>query len=887
MAGSSDTPGSQTPMETTETPAQSNPEAGPLTVEQIRAMKNITEKIYAYRESDGYDPSKLFHRKVNKRSMPDYYDVIKEPVALSTLKAKLLTKGYKSFSEFVRDCALISHNAQTYNRPESGAYQDAVVLRREFEKEFKALADQDVISQDVATYPDLGELPPVESPLPIEEEEEDDVDDEEDDDEDEEESDEDGPKRKRKRGPRSTAAITKREGGKDDGGLKANDAESRKRRGRPPRVDTPMESRIKAVLKAIRKYKNEHGSIIIHQFEKLPDKAAMPEYYMEIKEPIAIEQIKRKQKRKKYQSVDHFMRDIDVMFNNAKSYNQDESQIYKDAVYLQTETHKLADAEKQKPDTDFQMEEGRLPLPGGILHNGQLWKVGDWIHIQNPNDVTKPIVAQIYRTWQDTDGEKWVNACWYYRPEQTVHQYEKHFYPNEVVKTGQYRDHRVDEIIDRCFVMFITRYSKGRPRGLSADKDVYVCDSRYNEEKHKLNKIKTWASCLPDEVRDQDYPMDMFDGGVKKIKKVPSPILHLLKEDAQETDDLPKPRWGADNAPPVVGAVYKGPRDENQSPPPEPTPSPPPQPPPSVAKPVNNPSAYDTASYPRDGQGDAIMGSYNQAPATSFNQPQGNPAQAYGSSLPQYHQHSASPAPVHHPHQYTQQATNSYTQPHPGAASSSHLDHYATPNRYVNQRIAGPNISAQRLPEVGHLPENANLAIPENTRNEFQQDENGHVLWFASPPVDTLPPTKPHSAVGHTAKYLAEKIRMRKALKEKRKAEGLPEEGKEQPPLQVKKAKHGVDEDLQQQINDLTVKALWKWNEQMQGGTDRIYQSLYGQHWEEGKKHEMGKLAKVQADEKRRQAELAKTKRKSNSWDAAKASCSGTGVYKDDWDPRF
>lgn len=52
MAGSSDTPGSQTPMETTETPAQSNPEAGPLTVEQIRAMKNITEKIYAYRESE-------------------------------------------------------------------------------------------------------------------------------------------------------------------------------------------------------------------------------------------------------------------------------------------------------------------------------------------------------------------------------------------------------------------------------------------------------------------------------------------------------------------------------------------------------------------------------------------------------------------------------------------------------------------------------------------------------------------------------------------------------------------------------------------------------------------------------------------------------------------
>ena len=190
--------------------------------------------------------------------------------------------------------------------------------------------------------------------------------------------------------------------------------------------------------------------------------------------------------------------------------------------------------------------------------------MGDWVHIQNPNDVTKPVVAQIYRTWQDTEGQKWVNACWYYRPEQTVHQYEKHFYPNEVVKTGQYRDHHIDEIIDRCFVMFFTRYSRGRPRGFPVDKEVYVCEARYNEEKHKLNKIKTWASCLPDEVRDKDYEMDLFEG-LRKVKKVPSPLLYMLKEDTKETGDLSKPRWGVDNAPPIVGAIHKGARDENVS----------------------------------------------------------------------------------------------------------------------------------------------------------------------------------------------------------------------------------------------------------------------------------------------------------------------------------
>lgn len=489
-------------------------------------------------------------------------------MALSTLKGKHLHKSYATFAGFVRDAALITHNAQTYNRPEAGAYQDSILLRGIFQKELQTLVDQSIISPEAAKYPDLGELPPVEDlPPPLEEEEEDDEEedeDEEDDDEDEEDDTDDDRKRKRKRGPRSTAVVSKREGGgKGDSGQKSSD-DPRKRRGRPPKVDTPMEARIKAILKAVRKFKNDNGHLVIHQFEKLPDKAELPDYYIEIKEPLAVEQIKRKQKRKKYQSVDHFLHDMDVMFNNCKAYNTEASQIYQDAASLQFETHRLADEEKAKPDSDYALEEGRLPLPNGILHNGETWKIGDWVHIQNANDVTKPIVAQIYRTWQDTDGEKWINACWYYRPEQTVHQYEKHFLPDEVVKTGQYRDHRIDEIIDRCFVMFITRYSKGRPRGLSANKEVYVCDSRYNEEKHRLNKIKTWASCLPDEVRDKDYEMDLFDHP-KKAKKVPSPILHLLKEDAKENEEMPKPRWGVENAPPIVGAVYKGPRDENVS----------------------------------------------------------------------------------------------------------------------------------------------------------------------------------------------------------------------------------------------------------------------------------------------------------------------------------
>ena len=544
---------SATPVPTTE---GGFADGSALPDEQWKGMQDILNYMYDYRTADGYDPSKVFHRKVNKRAIPAYYEVIKEPMALSTIKGKINTRMYKNFADFVRDFALISHNAQVYNRPDAGAYQDALIIRAQLEQQLQGLVDQKVVTADEVKIPFLGEIP-TQDDIVLEEEEEGD-DDEDEDDEEGEETDEDGTKRKKRGRPR--AGAPKRE----DADKKGEDPDTRKKRGRPPKFNTPMEARIQAVLKGIRKPKNSQGQLKIGHFERIPDKTVMPEYFSEIKTPMAFDMLKRKLKRKKYQTLEQFMKDVDLMFENAKQYNEDESQIFKDAVELQSEAHRLANEERSKPDSEYGMEEGRIPMPNGILHNGELYKVGDWVLVQNANDLTKPIPTQIYRTWQDADGGQWVNVCWYYRPEQTVHRFDKHFLDNEIVKTGQYRDHRIDEIVRRCFIMFFTRYFKGRPRNLPPDMEVFVCEARYNEEKLTFNKIKTWASCLPDEVRDKDYEMDLFDG-TRKMRKFPSPIAYLLKDDAKETDDPPKPEWGAENAPPKVGAVHKRPRDPKVS----------------------------------------------------------------------------------------------------------------------------------------------------------------------------------------------------------------------------------------------------------------------------------------------------------------------------------
>ncbi|RAL08414.1 putative RSC complex subunit (RSC1) [Aspergillus homomorphus CBS 101889] len=795
--------------------------------EQLRIMMDVVMAIYEFREEDGHDPSKLFQRSVNKRLVPDYYDIIKEPMALSILKQKINKRDYKRFSEFVRDCALIPHNAQTYNRPKSQAYEDALVIKDVFIAEFEKLVKQGIISAEEAELPDLGEIPEAD-PLPDEEEDEDDDDDDEDD---EEDSDEEG-RRKKKRGPRPGS---KRDGAKDDG-QKSNDPEVRKKRGRPPRVDTPMEARIKAVLKGIRKLKGPSNQLKVRHFERLPDKAMYPDYYIEIKEPIAIDMIKRKSKRKKYNSVDHFMRDMELMFNNAKAYNQPESQIYKDAVDLQLEARRLADLEKKKPDSEYLMEDGRLPLPNGILYKSELWRVGDWVHIQNPNDVTKPIVAQIYRTWQDSEGEKWVNACWYYRPEQTVHHVEKHFYPNEVVKTGQYRDHRVEEIVDRCFVMFFTRYNRGRPRGLPPNKDVYVCEARYNEEKHKLNKIKTWASCLPDEVRERDYEMDLFNVP-RRIKKIPSPIKHLLKSDAKETDDLPKPTWGAENAPPVVGAVHCRPRDENESPPPEPTPTPPP----SLPHPALPPASLRQSSIsqipPRssvESQGTGAVAGALPATARSPAAPMPPPQSSPASVPPMAFSQPRVPPSQPYQHGSSRRSSGFVPQtPHPGAYQAPVVSHpfsttQSTPYMPLQaNRLHGPpansfNPNAPRPIEVFHLSDTANAAIPADIREQFHCDDQGHVLFFSAPPLDIIPSYQ--QKLGHSLKYLAAKEERRRVVETKKRKEAQDQEAQKA----IAKRQRADEKDaLATQVEMLTVKALDTMTSHIQAGTDKLYEILY------------------------------------------------------------
>ena len=828
------------------------------------AMQKILDFIYNYRTEDGFDPSKLFHRKVNRRVIPEYYDTIKEPMAMSTVKQKINARAYRSFSEFVRDFALIPHNAQVFNRQDSGAFQDALVIKEQLEKQLQRLVNEGVISKEVASLPDLGEIPTYEdAPMEdadVEGEEEEESDDEGEEDEEEEEpdlDDEGKPKRKRGRPPGSkTGAKRAAEG---------DDADGKRSRGRPPKLLTPMEARILAVLKGLRKGKNNKGQLMIKNFDRLPDKAAMPEYYAEIKIPMAYDILKRKVKRKKYSTLEAFMSDVNLMFNNAKEYNQDDSPIFKDAVALQIEAGKLYDNEKAKPDETFADDEGKIPMPNGILHNGELYKVGDWIHIQNINDLTKPIPAQIYRTYKNPKGESMVNVCWYYRPEQTVHRFDKHFLSNEVVKTGRYRDHNIGEVEGKCFIMFYTRYFKGRPRNLPEGTEIYVCKDRYNEERHQFNTIKTWASCLPDEVRDKDYEMDLFEHP-RKMKKFPSPIAYMLKDEQKETDDFPKVTWGADGAPPKIGAVHRRPRSEKDSPPPEPTPPPPPK----VETPAPRPLQQVAPNY--------------QSSTTATSQQQ--PARPPSSSMRPL---TFTPS---HPQSYSQQsAPNTAPQRPPSAQASTYTP--ATPqtqpatrpiqlpSTYQPQPSTGiPPNPAQYAPrpstanyrdpppiEVYTLPDQANLSIPREIREQYQRDEFGRVLFFTTPPVSVENGTG--AARGHSVRYLAERARREETLAKKRQERDLEKQTVDRV---AKKARLDAEKQAESDIEALKRKALGVLEKQLAVSVDGELGERELGNLSQGQKAMVERMRAVEVNGMKR-AEGRRVKL-------------GEGTFGDDWDSR-
>ncbi|KAI8966773.1 chromatin remodeling complex SWI/SNF, component SWI2 and related ATPase [Daldinia sp. FL1419] len=75
--------------------------------------------------------------------------------------------------------------------------------------------------------------------------------------------------------------------------------------------------------------------LIIGPFVKLPSKRDYGDYYVLIHNPICMNQIQSKIKREEYNSINDMRKDIVLMCNNCKTYNEDGSLLYSDAIVME------------------------------------------------------------------------------------------------------------------------------------------------------------------------------------------------------------------------------------------------------------------------------------------------------------------------------------------------------------------------------------------------------------------------------------------------------------------------------------------------------------------------------------------------------------------------
>ncbi|KAF8711124.1 hypothetical protein HU200_029131 [Digitaria exilis] len=108
---------------------------GSMNTAKIRLCGNILRKLMDHKS--GW----LFNTPVDPVlfGIPDYFDVIRHPMDLGTVKKKLTSKQYRSTTEFAADVRLTFSNAMKYNPPGNHVHEIAKELNGIFDSEWESV----------------------------------------------------------------------------------------------------------------------------------------------------------------------------------------------------------------------------------------------------------------------------------------------------------------------------------------------------------------------------------------------------------------------------------------------------------------------------------------------------------------------------------------------------------------------------------------------------------------------------------------------------------------------------------------------------------------------------------------------------------------------------
>ncbi|XP_040015553.1 polybromo 1, like isoform X4 [Xiphias gladius] len=261
-------------------------------------LEQLLEAIVSHTDPSGHLVSELFQKLPSKVHYPDYYAIIKEPIDLRTIAQRIQIGYYKGVNAMAKDIDLMAKNAKTYNEPGSQVFKDANTIKKVF----------------IQRRMELEHAEPTKSSLRIR-------------------------NRRSGQGDRLSGvnvALHYGSESEDDpvlsGSVCYDEGESE---AESQSSSMEMSNPIFQLYEAVRGARNNQGQVFSEPFQHLPSRREYPDYYQQIKQPIALQQIRAKMKNGEYESVEQMESDLNLMFENAKRYNMPNSSIYKRAFRLQ------------------------------------------------------------------------------------------------------------------------------------------------------------------------------------------------------------------------------------------------------------------------------------------------------------------------------------------------------------------------------------------------------------------------------------------------------------------------------------------------------------------------------------------------------------------------
>ncbi|KAJ9132010.1 Histone acetyltransferase [Pleurostoma richardsiae] len=108
---------------------------------QPRHGPNYNQLLHLLNDLQNHNSAWPFLVPVNKDDVADYYEVIKEPMDLSTMESKLEADQYPTPEDFIRDAKLIFENCRRYNSENTPYTKSANKLEKFMWQQIKAIPE--------------------------------------------------------------------------------------------------------------------------------------------------------------------------------------------------------------------------------------------------------------------------------------------------------------------------------------------------------------------------------------------------------------------------------------------------------------------------------------------------------------------------------------------------------------------------------------------------------------------------------------------------------------------------------------------------------------------------------------------------------------------------